>query len=66
MRRKMSESQTESALEIPREPLEKRLQLVVSEGFLKRLNAWRSKKPDLPNQSRAIREEMERIFREGR
>ena len=48
------------------EKLDKRLQLVVSEGFLKRLNIWRSKKPDLPNQSRAIREEMERIFREGR
>jgi hypothetical protein len=62
----MSDNQTESVREIPWEPLEKRLQLVVSEGFLKRLNAWRAKKPDLPNQSRAIREEMERIFREGR
>ena len=62
----MSENRTESAPAIPWEPLEKRLQLVVSEGFLRRLNEWRSKKPDLPNQSRAIREEMERIFREGR
>jgi hypothetical protein len=62
----MSEIRTESAPEIPWEPLEKRLQLVVSEGFLRRLNAWRAKKPDVPNQSRAIREEMERIFREGR
>ena len=62
----MSETHTESAPELPREPLEKRLQLVVSDGFLKRLNAWRAKKPDLPNQSRAIREEMERIFRESR
>jgi hypothetical protein len=62
----MSEIRTESAPEIPWEPLERRLQLVVSEGFLKRLNEWRAKKPDLPNQSKAIREEMERIFREGR
>jgi hypothetical protein len=62
----MSDNQTESVREIPWEPLEKRLQLVVSEGFLKRLNAWRAKKPDLPNQSKAIREEMERIFRESR
>ena len=62
----MSETAPESVQETAWEPLDKRLQLVVSEGFLKRLNKWRSKKPDLPNQSRAIREEMERIFREGR
>ena len=62
----MSEIRHDSTQEIPWEPLEKRLQLVVSEGFLRRLNEWRSKKPDLPNQSKAIREEMERIFREGR
>ena len=45
------------------EKLDKRLQLVVSEGFLRRLNVWRSRQPDLPNQSRAIREAMERLFR---
>jgi hypothetical protein len=62
----MSETRPESAPTIPWEPLERRLQLVVSDGFLKRLNEWRAKKPDLPNQSKAIREEMERIFRESR
>lgn len=62
----MSETRTEPEQQVPWEPLEKRLQLVVSEGFLRRLNEWRSKKPDIPNQSKAIREEMERIFREGR
>jgi hypothetical protein len=62
----MSEIRTESAPEIPWEPLEKRLQLVVSEGFLRRLNEWRAKNPDLPNQSKAIREKMEQVFREER
>lgn len=62
MKRKMGQTTMESE----REMLDKRLQLVVSEGFLKRLNDWRAKKPGIPNQSKAIREAMERIFREGR
>ena len=61
----MSETKTES-VHPETEKLDKRLQLVLSPGFLKRLDGWRAKQPDMPNRSRAVREAMERIFRESR
>lgn len=45
------------------ERLTRRLQLVVSPGFLKRLDEWRATQPCVPNQSRAIRKVMEEVFR---
>jgi hypothetical protein len=62
MRKKMSKPAPEPEVE----RLDKRLQLVLSAGFLKRLDRWRATQPDMPNRSRAIREAMERIFRESR
>lgn len=57
---------TPEAAPLQAEKLEKRLQLVLSPEFLKRLDRWRATLPDMPNRSRAIREAMERIFRESR
>jgi hypothetical protein len=37
------------------EPLSERFLMMVSPGFLKRVDQWRRKQPDLPNRSEAIR-----------
>jgi len=37
------------------EPLSERFLMMVSPGFLERVDQWRRKQPDLPNRSEAIR-----------
>lgn len=39
----------------PEGPTSERIQLVATEAWLKRVDAWRRKQADLPNRSEAIR-----------
>jgi hypothetical protein len=37
------------------EPLDQRIQLVVSKGQVRKIDEWRRQQPDLPSRSEAIR-----------
>jgi hypothetical protein len=40
---------------MPDEPLDQRLQLVISKGQIRTVDEWRRQQPDLPSRSEAIR-----------
>ena len=37
------------------DPLDQRIQLVISQGQVREIDEWRRQQPDLPNRSEAIR-----------
>jgi metal-responsive CopG/Arc/MetJ family transcriptional regulator len=37
------------------EPLDQRIQLVISKGLVRQIDEWRRRQPDLPSRSEAIR-----------
>ena len=45
-----------SGISVPlMEPMEVRLQLLCTQSFVRVVDAWRAKQPDVPNRSEAIR-----------